>query len=399
VQCSLIGTLVLMGRSSDGADLSKLRTNLEQRGVSVGIQYIGDVYSILQGGLESGHEYLHLVNTPITLDMDRFVGLSGGSIYVNSQWATGGSPTELAGDLQGISNIDAPNTWKIYEAYYQQRMFEGRLSLLAGLYDLNSEFDVVERGGVFINSSFGIGPDYSQSGENGPSIFPTTSLALRLRFQPNEIVGLRIAAFDGVAGDPENPMGTKIIVEEDDGLLLAGEMDYLPPSIPGLRTALGAWFYTEASTTIVEAPSDGGAVDERRNCGGYILGETDVWTDDNTNRSVGLFGRYGLAESSINQIKDFIGFGIAANQLLTDDIDHEFGLGFAIARNSPKLVDMMQNEGIEVDRAETTIELTAVIRLDELITIQPDFQYIINPGTDKLLDNAVAVGLRLDVSL
>jgi porin len=48
-----------------------------------------------------------------------------------------------------------------------------------GLYDLNSEFDVIEAAALFLNPSHGIGPDFAQSGRNGPSIFPVTSLAIR----------------------------------------------------------------------------------------------------------------------------------------------------------------------------------------------------------------------------
>ena len=36
-----------------------------------------------------------------------------------------------------------------------------KVSVLTCLYNLNSEFDVIETAGLFINSSHGIGPDYS----------------------------------------------------------------------------------------------------------------------------------------------------------------------------------------------------------------------------------------------
>ena len=77
---------------------------------------------------------------------------------------------------------------KLYEAWFEQTLFDDRLSFKAGLYDLNTEFDVVETAGLFINSSHGIGPDFSQSGVNGPSIFPTTSLGIRVKAQAMQCV-------------------------------------------------------------------------------------------------------------------------------------------------------------------------------------------------------------------
>ena len=58
------------------------------------------------------------------------------------------------------------------------------VSLLGGIYDLNSEFDRLQAAGLFLNSSFGVTPEIAQSGETGPSIFPRTAAGLRLSVKP-----------------------------------------------------------------------------------------------------------------------------------------------------------------------------------------------------------------------
>jgi hypothetical protein len=47
---------------------------------------------------------------------------------------------------------------------------------------------------LFLNSSFGIGPEFSQSGLEGPSIFPNTSVGARFAIKPIEEIVLRTAA-------------------------------------------------------------------------------------------------------------------------------------------------------------------------------------------------------------
>jgi porin len=42
-----------------------------------------------------------------------------------------------------------------------------RLSLLGGRYDLNGEFYRLHSAALFLNSSFGMGPEFSQSGPGG----------------------------------------------------------------------------------------------------------------------------------------------------------------------------------------------------------------------------------------
>lgn len=389
--CCLLSPIKSM--ASD--ESSGFRANLEDRGVTFGLQYLGEVQTVATGGIETGTEYLHLVNTPVTFDLHRLAGLRGATIYFNSQWATGGSPSELAGDLQTISNSDAPNTWKVYEAWFQQTFFDERLSVLAGLYDLNSEFDVIERGGIFINSSFGIGPDLSQSGENGPSVFPTTSLAVRVQAQVDEHITVRAAVFDGVAGDPDDSYGTKVILDKDDGLLIAGEIEFNSDIVPGLRSALGVWGYTESTETgfgLVDQP------DERKSHGVYAIAEGTIWSGTDS-REIGLFGRFGWADGRINQVGAYVGFGIVADNLFTGLPEHSLGLGLAHARNSGEFADALESVGLDVDRAETAVELTATVQVNSSVTIQPDLQYIINPGTDPSLENVLTAGLRLDASI
>lgn len=76
-----------------------------------------------------------------------------------------------------ISNIETGvRATRLYEAWLETGLGE-RGSLRAGLYDLTSEFDVLETANLFIHSAHGIGSDIGLSGLNGPSIFPVTSRA------------------------------------------------------------------------------------------------------------------------------------------------------------------------------------------------------------------------------
>jgi len=50
---------------------------------------------------------------------------------------------------------------------------------------------------------------------------------------------------------------------------------------------------------------------------------------------------------------------------------------------------------IPFDGSETVFELTGQFIFHHYLTIQPDLQYIINPGTDPDIENALALGLRV----
>jgi len=196
--------LFLLNQDTLTGSWGGVRSFLKDKGIEFGFIYTGEIFGNLRGGFSRGVEYLDNFDLLLSVDAEKFVSWKGASFLIYGLGNQGGSPSSHAGDHQTASNIDAPDTWKLYEAWYQQNFLGNRLSFLVGLHDLNSEFDAMETSALFINSSHGIGPDYSQSGQNGPSIFPTTSLAGRIRFRPRDYLYIQSAVYDGLPGDLDN---------------------------------------------------------------------------------------------------------------------------------------------------------------------------------------------------
>ena len=194
--------------------------------VSLEAAYVGDLMRNTQGGLGRGGAYLDNFDLMATVDGGQAFGVDGltlhGHVMYNNGHAFSG---RWVGDAQGISNIEGVDTWRLYEFWGELRFgASGRTTLRAGLYDLNSEFDSIETAGLFLNSSHGIGPDLAQTGENGPSIFPVTSLALRLQGAAATTGWYwQLAAFDAVPGEPGHPDRTSFRLGGGEGALLIGE--------------------------------------------------------------------------------------------------------------------------------------------------------------------------------
>ncbi len=108
--------------------------------------------------------------------MEELFDIRGLTLFVSGQSNAGGGLSDrFVGDSFAVSNIDAPKASRLFEAGAAWGFGEdGEHGVRVGLLDLNAEFDASDPRGLFINSVFGIGQDFSQSGENGPSIFPTT---------------------------------------------------------------------------------------------------------------------------------------------------------------------------------------------------------------------------------
>lgn len=117
---------------------------------------------------------------PLWDDWPREVGAGSGSIVPTaSAWRGtsafldvrnihGGHLSDLAGDAQGVGNIDGPDGSAVHELWIQHNFQRSGVSLLGGVYDLNSEFDRVQAAGLFLNSSFGVTSEFAESGGECP---------------------------------------------------------------------------------------------------------------------------------------------------------------------------------------------------------------------------------------
>ena len=371
------------------------------RGVIPTFSYTGELVRDAVGGTRRGSAFVGAAGVQVTLRLGRLLGWHGAQLFVLALGTHGGAPSELVGDLQGVSNLEAPADLKLEEAWLQQNLLDNRLSWLVGRYDLNTEFYRLQSAALFMNSSFGIGPELAQSGVGGPSIFPNTAVGTRVDFKPSRHVVWRAALLDGVPVDRPGE-GIRLFAPGD-GALLVGEVALLHrPDTPGVprqrrfgigrglmrsyaaKVALGAWYYT------ARVPDLSDTTEHRGSGGAYLIGDLRV-------RSATAFVQLGLGDGRVNQIGGYVGGGLTFTGPLPSRAQDVVGLAVAAARNGSHYEHAQTAAGIPT-AGETTVELTYLAAIGTWLTLQPDLQYVIHPGGTRTTRNAVVPGLRIALS-
>jgi porin len=256
---------------------------------------------------------------------------------------------------------------------------------------------VVPTAGLFIGSSHGMGREFSQSGHQGPSTFPVTSLALRHQWRIDDAWTWQTALLDGVPGDPAHPDRTTVRLSIDEGALFLTEISRTAPRLQKL--ALGVWQYT-AEFDDLRADADGMPIDRRTNRGVYVLGDAALIPAPQSAQGdaaprLSAFVRLGVANGDLNRFDRYLGAGLVLRGLFGED---ELGIAIAQAYNGDAYRSLLAQVGMPTDEVETNIELTWRIPVAEWLALQPDIQYIINPGTDPQLRDALVVGLRFELT-
>lgn len=376
-------TLALLGLAQGGvarAEPAAASPALELRAA-----YTAELWTNLRGGLARDTAYLDNLDLAAELDLERALGMSGTTILVSGLHNNRSVFSEtIVGDIQTISNIDTDGSLRLYEAWLEQAL--GKLTVKAGLIDLNSELDAIETASLFINSSHGIGPDFAQAGVNGPSIFPITGLGIVGRIDLASNFDLRAAVFEGTPGNVVRPRRMRLELE-DEGVLLAGEVGYRPS--PSIRIAAGVWRHTDQERLL---NGDKGRV------AGGVYASIDANLHETARHSLSAFARVGFADEDIYQVSSYQGAGLVLSGPILGAQDEQLGIAVASARNGAPIRNVQDIAGASVDARETAVELTYGVQIAPFLSLQPDIQYIVNPAMNPALKDALAVGLRTEWS-
>jgi len=340
------------------------------------LRYTIDLLSNLSGGVRKGTGLLGRLDLALDRSGDVF-GIEGAEMHFDLMILHGSRfSNTYAGDAQTLSNIDAPRAVRPFEAWLQMPLAR-HWRAKVGLIDLNSEFDVQSVGALFLNSSFGIAPDFSQSGLNGPSIFPVTSPGLILAGEDRDHGSLAIGLFDALPGDPDHPHRFLPGAPGRDGALLVAEAGIPVRSMDG-EVQIGGWRYTNHFDRI-----DGRG--RGSSGGGYALLQGRLSGGDKARALKGWI-RIGIATGGVEPIGVYVGGGMTFG-----NVDELVGLAVAHARLGAPALD----SGFGDRRAETAVELTAYRTLNRFVAIQPDVQYIVHPSWTSARRNALVIGIRL----
>jgi len=346
---------------------------------------ISDVLGNVSGGLKRGARLLDKGDVTATFQGDDH-GAAGWTVFLDGQFTDAADFSgALVGDAQGISNIDAPAGLRLANAWIAKD-FHGKGGVKAGVVDLNTEFDVQSTAALFLNPSFGIGPDFSQSGQNGPSIFPSTGLGLVGWWLPGGHWQLKAGVFEGAPGDPNHSGRTTFSFTHDEGVLAVAEVrnQITPDTVLGL----GGWRYTASFDAIdpVRGRLSG-------NAGAYAIVDALLYSAPRKGKEdekAGLRGwlRLGIADDRINAIGTTVNGGLVYTAPFGRMAD-QAGLSFTHARFG----DAARQAGL-LGQAETTIEATYSFNINEHLNVQPDIQYVMSPSGDASIPNALVLGSR-----
>jgi porin len=416
-------------------NMGGIRPWLGSYGISLGLTETSEILGNTSGGVREGFEYDGLTTATVQLDTQRAFNWRGGLLNVSALDVHG---RNLSADnldtLQTASGIEADDGFRLWEAWYQQSFWQNQADVKIGQQSLDQEFMVSQNALLFVNTMFGWPMIPSADMLSGGPAYPLSSPGIRLRAQPTGPWSFLAGVFDdnpsgiGPTSDQDSQRldrnGTNFRVN-DNPLMIAeiqfsrpalGDLEFVDQSILPGTYKLGMWYDAGkfadqrfGTDGLSLATGNGIARLHRGNYSIYAVADQMLWRESpQDEKSVSFFTRVMGAPGDRNLIDFSLNAGFNYREPFEHREDDVVGLGLGYAHVSNRASDLDRDTGTIAQNGETFVELTYQYAFAPWWSLQPDAQYVFNPGAGivdpndpsgtKRVENETVIGLRTNIT-
>jgi porin len=106
----------------------------------------------------------------------------------------------------------------------------------------------------------------------------------------------------------------------------------------------------------------------------------------------------GLADSAFSTFDRFLGAGLNMTGPFAREQDN-VGIAVAAALTSRAARRQLESTGVRAGGSEVSVELSYRAQLNSHFSVQPNVHYVINPGADRDIPDALILGLRASMAM
>lgn len=424
----------LWTRSTLFGDMGGLRSLMWKYGLTLDATETSEYLANVRGGLKRGGTYDGLTTVTLGLDTQKAFGWEGGKFNVSALQMHGRNLSEYnLGTLNTASGIEAQDTTRLWEMWYQQSFAHDKVDVRVGQQSIDQEFMSSSYAATFVNTMFGWPGLPSYDMPSGGPAYPLSALGARVRAQIAPSLTALVGVYDGdpLGNNANNISGTNFNLHT--GALYIGELQYAvnqpvdgqmvgAPSqgMPGTYK-IGFWYntgsfadqhYDSTGMSLANPQSSGVAANHRGDYSFYAVADQMVWQPNpDSPRSIGVFARVMGAPGDRNPVSLSANLGVVMTAPFKSRENDTVGLGLAYIKVSNALQGLDQDSRAisqgpyGVRTSETALEATYQYQATPWWIIQGDLQYTFNAGAGQnpndptqSLRNTFVVGVRTTVT-
>jgi porin len=379
-----------------------LNDQLSDSGIELGLGVTQVYQQNVRGGISKHRRagrFAGSYDLELSADLKKLLGIEGAGLYMLTEgvWSkSAGIDGPSVGSVFGVNGDARPRrSMDITELWYEHAFLQDSLRIRLGKMDLTGGFEHHNCPVSFDCSAYA--NDETTQFLNGalvnnPTIpFPDYGLGVALHYSPAHLWYVSAAVADAQADIRET--GFRTTFHDEDHFFyifetgITPQLDSVKGPLQGAYRA-GLWYDPQDKQKL----SDGRT---RRDDTGFYLSFDQMLSRENSDaedtQGLGLFGRYGWADSKVNEVTNFWSAGIQYQGLMPGRDGDVLAFGFAQGTFSDRAAAY-------TDDYESACELYYSAQITPWLALSPNIQYIVNPGGNETVSDAVVLGLRLQMS-
>lgn len=378
-----------------------LRKTAEDRGITMPVTYTVDLFGNPLGGNSQGVAYTGVLSLGTNIDFEKLVGWKGASFGMQWYWIDGQDlSARHINNLFTVDGLAGFSTFRLGSLWFQQNLFSDKFSLRVGILSLDSEFDNSAVGSLFVNSAFGWSPFLTNNIPNGGPQYPMGAPGIRLALNPVNWFTYQAAITQGnVYPQNVNRHGFRWRLSKETGFLAVQEAIFHlnPTGKYWGNYRFGSWLFSGDTPS----PADP-SVNLHNTYGFYFMGEQMILptSAEDKNQGLSAFGHIAFAPPHRNTFELYVDGGLTYTGICSCRPNDSVGIALAYGELSNRaILGMADDEETRPSRGgEFLLEATYRCQVTGWMTIQPDLQYIVNPGGVGAIPNALVLGVRAAVN-
>ncbi len=400
-------------------DWGGLRSDLADSGVAPFAFYNAIIAGNPVGGKKADFSYADDFYFGVKLDLEKLVGWQGASFSVTGVNRDGQSIQPSLGSQYDVMQLVGGQAVFLYGLFLEQRLFDDKLSVKLGHLGASDDFAASPLYGYYLNNGID-GNIRAVLFDTRFSAYPFASWGARVRVDPTPELNVMAGVYQvSERMFDRNYHGVDFSIRDGDGMLMLAQVGWTPEffkqSVPvesgpsdgkGVKAAMEeelagypGHYFVGGYWSAWDYPQFGKAETTPGTYGFYAHGDQTVFLESpGDDQGLQLFTTFTLAPQENVAIIPFQvnGGAIYTGLVPTRDQDATI-LGVIYGQFSDDYAQTVVDAGGGEPDYELVFEAGYRLQVTDFAYIQPDIQYVIQPGGTGEIPNALVIGAQFGV--
>lgn len=404
-----------------------IRNYLDDSGVELSASYTNNIAGNPVGGKSAGFTYTDNVSFGLELDFEKIAGWDGLTVIVSGLNRAGSNLSQNnVGNQFTVQQVYGGQTAMFYALAFEQKLVDDKVSLKAGRFATGDDFASSPIYWLYMNNGIDGNPQALPVNTQF-SAYPWAVWAARLRVDPTPEFNAMVGAYQVSTRVFDRAYhGLDWSIRSNDGVLLIGQIGWTPeffkkdvPAAADGKSTVSGKALSEGKSVAV-TPRQGlpghywfGAyyspwqfsqfgTDElaTNSYGFYWHADQMVWQESpGSDQGLTLWSAFVLSpQQNIAKLPFQANAGAVYKGLIPTRDDDFTMLGLVYGKFSRNYARTVEDADQGYPQYEVVIEAGYRVNLTDFAYVQPNVQWVINPGGTGNIPNALVLGAQMGVT-